>query len=364
MSNTEDDGIDPTTPASLSQGNDSAETTMFGQLPRHRKLSPAKIPVATSQPGGDHEPVQLDAFATVGEVARAAPGRLEVIPSGISGVVLIDPFAIEPEPFNGRGLAAFDPDRNRELIDDMRVRGNTVAVRLRPRPDDQGWTCPSGSRRVNAARVIAADQPGFRVAAIIDQNMTDIEAYALCIADNQGRNEVTPLQRGREMQWAIEHLHGGDRKAYVDHNKIDKSVVSRALELIGLPEAVLAAAEDRETLPTLFAEKLAPKLKDKVERSTILARAKALRGERLAPPRLMHYLLTGERDAPAQDRRVAWFGSGRGRVRASVTVAPNRSALFKLPATQEFTSEQKQELRRFLREQIEELFNITDIAQT
>lgn len=272
-----------------------------------------------------------------------------------SRIVLIDPCDVISEPFNGRGLAVFDPDANRELIDDMRQRGNTVPVRLRPNKNGPGWTCPSGSRRVNAARHIAVENPEFKIAAIVDEAMTDAEAYALCLADNHGRADVTPMQRGREMKWAIANLYGGDRAAYIREHGVHSSVVSRALDLVELPEAILACAQNRETLPTVFAEKLAPRLKDKGERNSILARAKALGDVHLEAPRLLDYLLTGEREAPAPDRRSVFFGSGCYRVRATVTVAPNRSALFKVPATLTLDGAQRAELAHFLKEQVDAL---------
>lgn len=320
----------------------------LGNLLRTRNRPPTSIPF-NSTPSHSRKTHGLLKSADETDVAPDKPV-----------IVLVDPFAIEPEPFNGRGLAVFDPDRNRDLIDDMRVRGNTVPIRLRPRGDGARYTCPSGSRRVNAARVIAADQPGFKVAAVIDADMTDAQAYALCLADNYGRSEVTALQRGREIRWAIEHLHGGDRQAYIAHHGTDKSVVSRALNLVGLPDAILACALDPEGLPTLFAEKLAPKLKDKGERKVILARAKSLAEERLTAPRLLKFFLTGRRDASIPDRRFVHFGSGRDRVRASVTVAPDRSAGFKLPALDTLTTDEKRDLLNFLNEQIADLLGPVD----
>lgn len=330
------------------------EGALFDTLPDQPKPEPVRpASVASSQPHSATSSEQLDAFDA--PAAPARPGRYEVVASGTPGIFLIDPFAIEPEPFNGRGLAVFVQERNRELIDDMRTNGNTVPVRLRPRADGQGWSCPSGSRRVNAAREIAAERPEFRVRAIIDDGMTDAEAYALCLADNHGRSEVTPLQRGREIRWAIEHLHGGSRKAYIEHHRIDSSVVSRALDLIDLPEDILACAQDREALPTLFAEKLAPRLKDRAERKAILARAKALKGDQLSAPRLLAYLLTGVRTGPSADRQTIWLGSGRERMRASATVAVGGAATFKVPPSHRLSAQQKEELRAFVIEQVDKL---------
>lgn len=311
-----------------------------------QRLQPRKR--ATGNRAKDHQgpitPASICAKTTGNEAAEDA-----------SRIVLVDPFDVISEPFNGRGLAVFDPEANRALIDDMRIRGNTVPVRLRPKKNGPGWTCPSGSRRVNAARHIAGENPGFKIAAIVDEAMTDAEAYALCLADNLGRDDVTPMQRGREMKWAIANLYGGDRSAYIREHGVHSSVVSRAIELIELPEVILACAKNRETLPTVFAEKLAPRLKDKGERKVILALAKALGDARLEAPRLLDYLLTGEQEAPARDRRSVFFGSGRHRVRATVTVAPNGSALFKVPAILKLDDAQRAEMAVFLKEQVDAL---------
>lgn len=335
----------------------NSSAALFKRPPKRPKRAAAlEQPGIASSQSPAPPAVQLDAFE------EPLPARTSgvvidytVIASDRPGIVLIDPFAVQPEPFNGRGLAIFDPDRNRELIDDIRTRGNTVPVRVRPRPDGSGWTCPSGSRRVNAARVIAAEQSGFRVRAIIDESMTNADAYALCLADNHGRTGVTPLQRGREIKWAIEHLHGGSRQAYIEHQGVDPSVVSRALDLVTLPEPILAHAADREELPTVFAEKLSPRLKDKIERKIVMARAKALGDERLPAPRLLRYLLTGERTAPAADRREIRLGSGRNKLRARVILAPDGSSTLTLPALSSLTAEEKGQLVSFVREQLDEL---------
>lgn len=266
-------------------------------------------------------------------------------------IVFVDPFLIEPEPFNGRGLAMFDPAHNRELIKDMRIRGNTVPVRLRPKSDGEGWTCPSGSRRVNSARVIAADDPEFRVAAIIDANMTDAQAYDLCLSDNHGRSEVTPIQRGREIQWAIKNLYAGSRQAYLDDHSTHPSVVSRALELVNLPEKILACAVDREALPTVFAEKLAPRLKDPTSRKHILALVKALGDKRLPAAQLLRYLLGSSKTVSA-NRQVIKFGQGRSAIRASVIVSPDTSTILKLPPKNRVSGLDKELLADFIRSHI------------
>lgn len=353
----------PLLPMDLPGSTEEAGAAASPKPPRRaRRGSTTQREVASSQRSADAGSIQLDAFPIDQTSPAERAERLEVVPTDKPGIVLVDPFAIEPEPFNARGLAVFDPERNRDLIDDMSVHGNTVPVRLRPRSDGQGWTCPSGSRRVNAARAIATEQPGFRVAAIIDAGMSDTEAYALCLADNSGRNEVTPLQRGREMKWAIEHLHGGDRQSYIELHRVDKSVVSRALDLANLPAQIVAAAKDPEALPTVFAEKLAPKLKIKAERSVIFARLKALKGERLPAARLLSYLLLGEIAACVPDRRRIQFGSGSETVSAVVTLLPDRSAQMKVPVVTRLTVEQKGELFDFIAAQLNEILSADEIT--
>jgi hypothetical protein len=95
-----------------------------------------------------------------------------------------------------------------------------------------------------------------------------------------------------------------------------------------LPAQIVAAAQ--EALPTVFAEKLAPKLKIKAERAIILAQLKALKGERLPAARLLSYLLIGKLAAHVPKRRRIQVGSGRDRVSAVVTLLPDRSAQVRL----------------------------------
>ena len=87
----------------------------------------------------------------------------------------------------------------------------------------------------------------------------------------------------------------------------------------------------------------------------IVARAKALADERLSAPRLLGYLIGGNRQAPPIDRRTIGFGSGRNRVRATVTVALDGTAVFKVPAAARLGQAERVEMAQFLKAQIDEL---------
>ena len=273
-------------------------------------------------------------------------------------ISLLDPAEIEPEPFNGRGHAAFDPARNGDLIDSMAAHGNTVPIRVRPRANGPGFTCSSGSRRLATARHLAAKDPGFRISAIIDHDMSDADAYALCIADNKGRNTPTAMQRGRELRWALDNLYAGDRQACCAAHKLDNSQITRLLDLAALPPEVLACAADPEGLPPLFAEKVSPLLKKSLMRDRILKRALALDSRKLSAAKLQHYLLTGELEPPKSDKRVREFGDDQAKVKVVVTVASDQSATIKLPRTVDLNSEARSALAAFLAEQISALCGV------
>jgi len=338
-------------------GANDAEPPLM-DLPEQRE--PERKPVATSQRTSESE--TRDDAKDVGSSHDAVDAttfgdriiEYTIIQSELHGIVLLDPFAVEPEPFNGRGQAIFVPDDNRDLIDDMRIRGNTVPIAVRPRPAGPGWTCPSGSRRLRSAREIRSQLPDFRVRAIIHPNMSDEEAYALCLADNRGRNGVTEFQRAREIAWEFAHLFASDRKKYLAEHAIDPSVLTRALDLAAMPEAILCCADDREQLRFNFAEKVSPRLKEKGDGKKILARATALDGT-LPPAKLQRYLLTGEAELAPADRQVRQFGKGRNKVRASCARAADGSATIKVPAVSRLTIDEQAALAEFLREVLADL---------
>ncbi|RYY17175.1 MAG: hypothetical protein EON55_02775 [Alphaproteobacteria bacterium] len=267
----------------------NAEQMMLMELP---KAEPSKdhdkqegtSPTSIASP-------QLPATTVLGTLATL----FETFPDEVAGVVLVDPRAIAIDPVNVRHGTLFDPEARGELIESMRMMGNTVPVRLRRAPEGgPGFLCPSGSQRLGAALHIQRDNPGFRLRAVIAEAMSDAEAFEIAEADNAGRSGVTPMQQARQWTTVLERVYGGNRHAFIAATGRSASSVSRTLALLALPNYVQACCNDTEALTPYFAEQLVPRIGDAAEEPAIRRRAQALiaAGRRLPGPALVKALLT------------------------------------------------------------------------
>lgn len=242
--------------------------------------------------------------------ARAVPATDPACPIASTGsdIVLVDPRSVAVDPVNARHGLVFDATAQAELITSMRIVGNTVPVRLRRNPAGGAkLLCPSGSQRLAAALHILAEQPTFRLRAIIAEEMSDQEAFVIGEADNAGRTGVAPMQQARKWTEALETVYGGDRQAFIAATGRTASVVSRTLALAALPEYVLACCSDIEALTPWFAEQLTPRLADPDQEAEVRRRAEALTaaGRRLPGAKLIRLLLE-DAASVSREPQIVW----------------------------------------------------------
>ncbi len=245
-------------------------------------------------------------------------------------VILLDPGACTISKANGRFGVAFDPNKNAELVEDMRRHGQQTPVIVR-KTSNGGYELVAGTRRLGTVRELRKQQPGLKIRAYL-RALTDQEAWQIADAENAGRKDLTTLQRARAWHYAVENFHDGRQDLFAKAIGKDRSVVSRTLALLDLPKEVLGALQDPEAVSVNFAAALAPALADNAQRDRIIKiAANAVEaGGNLSSPVLLKRLLFSPAEIAATDpiairlghceRQAAFMRNNKGG--ASLTIRP------------------------------------------
>jgi len=230
--------------------------------------------------------------------------------------VLIDPRVCSVFRGNPRCNRPFVAAERKELIDSLRAYGNKVPVRARRDPNGgKGFEIYSGAQRLGAALHIQVSDPSFRLLATISDNVSDEEAFAMSEADNAGRSEPPPLLQAQCWAYALKTLYGGSQQKLADAVAKDKSVVSRTLALLQIPDYVLACVDNLDALNPYFAQQLMPALNDKERQPVIELRANELcaKRTRLKPPALVKHLLRAPVELKiSSETETLWQASAGG----------------------------------------------------
>jgi len=96
--------------------------------------------------------------------------------------------AIRPSPYQYR--TRFDDEKQRQLVESMRVSGQSTPVLLRPLQEDAVFELVSGERRCRAAKEL-----GWETIEAICEQMTDAEAAARVVTENEVRSDANIMER-------------------------------------------------------------------------------------------------------------------------------------------------------------------------
>lgn len=140
---------------------------------------------------------------------------------------------------NGNARRHFDEGRMKELADNIRKVGVLEPILVRPGTDG-GYILIAGERRLRAAR--AADVRTIPVRVL---DVTEAQAAEIQALENLHREDLGPIEEARAFKTLLD-TGGYDVKALADRIDKSESYVYRALTLLALPEAVIAAIGDGE----------------------------------------------------------------------------------------------------------------------
>lgn len=137
--------------------------------------------------------------------------------------------------FNPRKF--FNPVRYQKLVDSVRQHRRIFHnIVVRPQPDRPGWYwVVAGERRWRAANEVTL----LHIPALV-LDLTDEEALALAIAENQDRDDITPAEEALSAQRMMQ-LTQGDRQEAAKRLRWSMSTLESRLLLCQASEAVLMA---------------------------------------------------------------------------------------------------------------------------
>ena len=96
--------------------------------------------------------------------------------------------AIRPSPFQYR--TRFDDEKQRQLVESLRSTGLSTPILVRPLPQDGAFELVSGERRWRAAKEL-----GWESIQSVCEAMTDAEAAARCVTENEVRSDANMMEK-------------------------------------------------------------------------------------------------------------------------------------------------------------------------
>lgn len=188
-----------------------------------------------------------------------APGQPDarIQKTAIERQILIDPGRCRPWQHHNRAYALLNEDRCADLIAGFRTVGRqqrpaivrTLRDDARLGTDGQvhDFEIISGARRhwtvswLQTRRETNAAGEPFLFLAVVRDDLDTLAAFELSDAENRGQQDISDYERAREYRWALDHLYEGNISRMANAIQIDRSHLSRLLDLTEMPYEVVAA---------------------------------------------------------------------------------------------------------------------------
>ncbi|MTW22308.1 ParB/RepB/Spo0J family partition protein [Allochromatium palmeri] len=188
-----------------------------------------------------------------------APGQPEAVirKTAIERHILLDPARCRPWVHHNRVYELLDEVRCADLIAGFRSVGRqqrpaivrTLRAEARLGPDGQAhdFEIISGARRHWTVSWLqahgetnAAGEP-FLFLAVVRDDLDTLAAFELSDAENRGQQDISDYERAREYRWALDQLYAGNISRMAHAIQMDRSHLSRLLDLTEMPPDIVAA---------------------------------------------------------------------------------------------------------------------------
>lgn len=136
--------------------------------------------------------------------------------------------AIRPNPFQPRD--EFDPTALRDLAQSIAANGLLQPIVVRPSGAE--FEIVAGERRFRAIESL-----GWESVSVVVRTLSDEEMLVVALVENLQRENLSALEEARGYQQLIDEF-GMTQEEVGRHVGRDRSTVSNALRLLGLPESV------------------------------------------------------------------------------------------------------------------------------
>jgi ParB family chromosome partitioning protein len=225
-------------------------------------------------------------------------------------VEMLDPKRIRPSKFANRHESSFHGPEYEALKEEIAGTGRNVqAIKVRPvsGDPDHDFEIVFGHRRHRACLHL-----GIPVAAVVAQ-MDDLDLFEEMDRENRDRESLSPWEQGRMYRRALDlGLYPSARKLATALG-VSNPLVSVAIQLASLPDEVVAAFPNAQSLQYRFAEGLTSALE--ADRDAVLRRAGTIiaRGGERNPKEVFASLLAdpGE-EVSVEKQKFLWKGKQVG----------------------------------------------------
>lgn len=238
----------------------------------------------------------------------------------------VDPARVRPSHLKNRDERSFERTEFQELRASIQAAGgNTVPVELRRiQHTDFDFELVYGHRRHRACL-----ETGLPLLAVIHDGVDDKALYQAMTRENSQRDDLSPWEWGQHYARGLSSRFYETQKELAADNGRSEAHVSFALDLVALPEDVLAAFESPLQMQLKWGRELAKDLAR--ARKAMLAKASELADRRGSLPATQVFnelRQTARSDAQLQGAKRAGRAQIRGkRVTARLVLEPRRTAV-------------------------------------
>jgi ParB/RepB/Spo0J family partition protein len=167
-------------------------------------------------------------------------------------LLFLDPLEIiVPEGFNGRHFA-HTPEAIRERAENMALRGQLQPIRIRRRADFK-VEITSGFLRHAAALLLRKSNPEYRIQAVMDTAINDLDAFMANVDENRQRSSTNPIDDAYNIDRFIAQF-GWEAKKVAEFYGMTPTKVGELRKLKALPERAqrLVASGRLKVAPALM----------------------------------------------------------------------------------------------------------------
>jgi len=204
------------------------------------------------------------------DVGAAASGKIKTVRR-----LEHDPARIRAWHGHNRDYALLSPERCQDLINGFKRSGQQfpAIVRVVNDSDQFDYEFICGARRHWTAGYLERD-------LIIEvRELDDRDAFLLQDIENRDREDISDLERARDYHRALPQFFEGNVSRMAEQLQIDRGNFTRLLQMVELPEVIIAAYADERELVAHHGAIYTKLLKEPETRKRIMAAAKRFKGE-------------------------------------------------------------------------------------
>lgn len=156
-----------------------------------------------------------------------------------------------------------------DLINSIKAQGRQEFPAI-VRRTGEGYEVICGARRHFAISWLRANNyPQFRYLVDV-RDLTDEEAFRLSDIENRDREDISDYERARDYARALEAYYGGRQKAMAERLEVSEGWLSRYLQLVKLPDVIIASYASLRDVKELHARILKPLLTNPKTREAVM----------------------------------------------------------------------------------------------